>query len=175
MKIFVGCSSKDEINKNFIEDAKYIASNISNDNDLIFGGSNIGLMGVMYRAFKAKNRKITGICYPMYKDAYREVILDKEIIAHKLGEGIQRSIEEADTILILPGGYGTFIELIMSLELKKANKWNKKIVIYNCDHYFDDILKNFHTAYLNKAVNIECDDICIICTTKEETVEAIKK
>ena len=76
MKIFIGCSSSDEVSDEYKVVTKYLAECISKDNDLVFGCANRGLMGICYNEFLNNKRHITGICYEMYKDDLKDSCVD---------------------------------------------------------------------------------------------------
>ena len=48
MKIFISCSSSNEISEEYKIVSKYLIEEISKDNDLVFGCSNNGLMGLHF-------------------------------------------------------------------------------------------------------------------------------
>ena len=68
MKIFIGCSSSNEISEEYKVVTKYLVDNLSKYNDLVFGCTNRGRMGICYNSFLNNNRHITGICYELYKE-----------------------------------------------------------------------------------------------------------
>ena len=171
MKIFIGCASKDTNREEYREDARYIAKSLAKNNDLVYGTSNTGLMGIVYDEFKKQNRKIIGIYYPMYNYSIDDLKLDKVLTADFLGMGTNYEIEEADSLLFLPGAYGTFLELIMALELQRSKMINKKIVIYNPNHYFDGILENINRSYLDAAASNNYQDLCIVLEDKDQVIK----
>ena len=115
MRVFVSCSSQDSIDDLYKEKASELASLISVDNDLVFGSSNAGLMGIFYREFLMNKRHITGICYELYKDLLDELNLDEVIMVKSLNESNNELIKNSDVILVLPGAYGTLSEVISTM------------------------------------------------------------
>ena len=52
MNVFIGCSSKEDIDNSYFIKSKYIINYLSDNNDLVYGGFNEGLMGLSYDIFK---------------------------------------------------------------------------------------------------------------------------
>ena len=62
MKIFIGCSSYDNLNDIYYEESKIIAKKlIRKDFTLVFGGCAHGIMGTIYSEFKSANKEIDAI------------------------------------------------------------------------------------------------------------------
>lgn len=175
MKIFISCSSQDGVNEVYKEGAKNIAELLAKDNDLVFGASNKGLMGIVYQEFKKQNRHITGICYEMYKDLLDDLELDEVMITKTLGDTIRTLVDNSDAMVFLPGSYGTLAELIVTLELKRTNIHNKPIIIYNNNHYFDGILSNIHTSYLDGCTTTDYDDLCQVLHDEESVLSTLNE
>ena len=74
MKVFIGCSSRDKIDRIYIEQARCLADYLAKNNyDLSTGGA-VGVMQVVIDSFKKNKRDIT----VMVVDGYQEV-LDKSL------------------------------------------------------------------------------------------------
>ena len=69
----------------------------------------------------------------------------------------KRLEDMSDAYIIAPGGLGTFDEFFEILTLKQLSRHTKAIVIYNVNHYYDELL-----AFLDKCVKEEfLRDECI--------------
>ena len=51
MKIFISCSSQDTIEEIYKEKTYELVKELSKKNDLVFGSSDTGLMGICYKEF----------------------------------------------------------------------------------------------------------------------------
>lgn len=176
MKIFVSCSSQDTVSDKFKEETKLIAEEISkdDDNELVFGCSNNGLMGIVYRTFLKNKRVITGICYTMYEDLLNDLTMDRVTMVDTLDESNKELINTSDVLLFLPGAYGTFSELITALELKRTNVHNKKIIIYNMDGFYDSLIKQIDLAYKSGCALVNYDEICTVVNNIDELKKELK-
>ena len=139
MKIFVGCSSRDDIPKKYYDDCyKLLYRLFSGDYDLVFGACNKGLMGLSYNAALSNGCDILGIYPDVYKDEAKELEgVMKQV--NTVNDRTDMVIRESDILLFLPGGIGTVYELFTAIESKRANEHNKPIIIYNVDGFYDEL------------------------------------
>ena len=175
MRIFISCSSQDSIDDIYKESTMELAKEISVDNDFVFGCSNHGLMGIFYREFLKNKRHITGICYEFYKDLLSELQLDEVIMVKSLNDSNDQLIKNSDVILILPGAYGTLSEASSTVELVRTKVYDRKIIIYNINGFYDDLFKLFDKMYEFKTTKNNYKDIVSVCNSKDEVMKEIRK
>ena len=175
MKIFISCSSSDEINEEYKVVSRYLLEEISKDNDLVFGCTNRGLMGISYNAFLKNNRNIYGVCYEMYKEDLDGLKLSSVEFVKTLSESNKVLGELADLILVLPGSFGTLSEFIDLLEEKRTGIHDKKMVLFNINGFYDDLINLFDKIYNNVSKKYVFSDLCEVFNTADEIIEYIKK
>ena len=173
MKIFVGCSSSNNIDEKYKNDAKKLSEIISKDNDLVFGASDNGLMGIFYNEFLKNKRKIFAVCYEIYIEFLEKLKVDESYIVKTLGDSNEKLIELSDVLIFMPGGYGTMCELIYALETKRTKNHNKKIIIFNSNDYFDEQLSMYKNADNQKFVTTSYKDLCLVSNSVKEVIEYI--
>jgi uncharacterized protein (TIGR00730 family) len=115
--------------------AQLLAENTYN---LVYGGSNSGLMGVMANTMQQHGAKVTGVTIPIYSK-YARKNNDEMIVAKSLGERKAIILERADAIVTLAGGLGTLDELTEVLELKRENLHDKPLLVLNTDGFYDGL------------------------------------
>ena len=150
MKLFIGCSSSNDIPKDYLSDCENYLNVLLEDNDIVFGACNSGLMGLSYNIAKKNDNKVTGICPVSYKD---------------------KVIECADALVFLPGGIGTIYELFTAIESKRSHEFDKPIVIYNSNHYFDKLLEFLETMYDQRFTATKVKDCYYVSSSPEDTLE----
>jgi len=175
MKIFISCSSSDEINEEYKVVSKYLIDEISKDNDLVFGCTNRGLMGICYNSFLNNQRKIYGICNQVYKEDLKDLKLDETLYVNSFEEANIIFGEISDLILILPGSFGTLSEFIDLMEEKRTGIHNKDIVIFNVNGFYDDLINMFNKINNNVSNKYDFNSLCKVFTTSDEIIEYIKK
>ena len=99
---------------------------------LVFGGGNVGLMGVVAGAALGAGAHVTGII-PDFLRA-REVEfpgLSELIVTDSMHTRKRRLFALGDAFVVLPGGLGTFDETIEIMTWKQLGRHNKPIIL--CD------------------------------------------
>lgn len=150
MKLFIGCSSSNDIPTEYFNDCKALLEELMKENDLVFGACNSGLMGLAYNTTLKANGNITGICPEAYKDDFKTLKCDTEITTKSVSERTDSVISSSDALIFLPGGIGTIYELFTAIESKRCHEFNKPIVIYNSNGYFDKLLEFMDKVYSEK-------------------------
>ncbi|MBR3198432.1 MAG: LOG family protein [Bacilli bacterium] len=173
MKIFVGCSSSNDIDKKYKEVCEKYLEELLKENDLVFGAYKQGLMEMAYNIALKNKRHITGICPKVYAKYVEELVLNKKIITNTINERTSKLIEESECIIFLPGGTGTMQELFTAVETKRGEEIDKPIIIYNCHNYFDETLKQLDKIYNEKFS--EYKDCYHVSESIEDTLNYIKK
>ena len=173
MKIFIGCSSSNEISEEYKIVTKYLASELSKDNDLVFGCEDRGLMGICYREFLNNKRHITGICYEMYKDDLEGLNIDKLCMVKTLEESTKTLEEESELILILPGSFGTLSEFMYILESKRTSIHNKDIILFNINGFYDDLIDMFNKINTKVSKDYDASKLCTILNSVDDIVNYV--
>lgn len=175
MKIFIGCSSSDNIEEKYFIDSKQYISKLLEDNDLLFGASIHGLMGLSYNIALHNKRKVTGICPLVYKDNFKDLNCNLEVLTNSVNERTEKLIKECDALVFLPGGVGTIYEFFTALESKRANEFNKPIILYNSCNYYDKLNNLFNMLCEENFNSKTIMDLYHISDSIEDTMEYLEK
>lgn len=143
--------------------------------EIVYGGSNTGIMGAVANGAISKNGSIIGIL-PQF--------LQKQEVAHKnlsqleytdnLHERKARMHELADAFIVLPGGLGTLDELFETLTWKQLGLHNKTVILLNIEGVFDDLLNFLTTIELKGFLKINVSKLLIICHSVKECVRYLE-
>ena len=104
---------------------------------VVYGGGNIGLMGVLGDAATAHGLHITGIIPRSLVD--HEIAhpgLTELEVVDTMAQRKTRMEQLADTYIALPGGVGTLEELSEVLTLQQLGEITGPIVLYNIDGFW---------------------------------------
>jgi uncharacterized protein (TIGR00730 family) len=131
---------------------------------LIYGGGNVGLMGILADSVLAHGGEVTGVI-PVSL-ANRELahagVSDLRIV-NSMHERKALMAELSDGFLALPGGLGTFEELCEILTWAQLGFHHKPIAMLNIDGYYDpfamlldravahDFMRSEHRRFLIEA------------------------
>jgi hypothetical protein len=114
---------------------------------LIYGGGNIGLMGVIARSMLSAGGEVVGVIPQALLDV--EVGLrdaTELIVTDTLRERKAIMDERADVFVAMPGGFGTFEELLEVLTLRQLHYHDKPIILLNLNGYYNPLLRLFEHA-----------------------------
>lgn len=115
---------------------------------LVYGGGNVGLMGVVADAVLAKGGEVVGIIPQNLVDrelAHRRIT--ELHVVESMHQRKQLMSDLADGFVILPGGLGTLEEFFEVWTWGQLGLHRKPYGILNVDGYFDTLL-----AFLDHAV-----------------------
>ena len=140
MRLFIGCSSNENMPKEYVDDCTNLLEVVLKDNDLVFGAYDKGLMGVSYRIAKKNNRKVTGMCPEVYKENMKSLECDKEVVTKSIIDSTIQIYENSDAIIFLPGGFGSLYEFFTANYFKVCKELDIPIIIYNSCGYYDKLI-----------------------------------
>lgn len=115
--------------------------------ELVYGGSRLGLMGVLADAALAAGGRVTGIIPSNLHD--RELAhsgVSHMIVVASMHERKQRMFEFADAFVVLPGGLGTLDETIEMLTWRQLGLHEKPVIIADIAGYWAPLLALFEHA-----------------------------
>jgi len=124
------------------ESAKRLGQEIVNKGlELIYGGSNVGLMGaVANEVLKSQGSVIGVIPRGLFGGEIVHHNLTKMIEVENMRERKKKMFELADGFIALPGGLGTLEELFETLSFAQLGLHQKPIGLLNTDNFFDPLL-----------------------------------
>lgn len=126
----------------YADAARALARVLVDDNiALIYGGGNVGLMGIIADEVMHRGGDVTGVI--------PRALLDKEVGHHGLSRlHIVKDMHErkammaqlADGFIALPGGLGTLEELFEMLTWSQLNLHDKPVGLLNVGGFFDGLI-----------------------------------
>jgi uncharacterized protein (TIGR00730 family) len=108
---------------------------------LVYGGSSVGLMGVMADAALAAGGEVLGVIPQqlVHQEVGHTGLQRLEIVAD-MPVRKTRMIAVADGFLVLPGGFGTLDELFEVVTLRQIGLHAKPIALYDPGNYWGPML-----------------------------------
>ena len=144
--ICVYCGSRIGISHEYSYNAKLLGQKIANNNfRLVYGGGNIGLMGILAESCHQNGGEILGIM-PLklsQKEQGKQNIFNY-IITEDMHERKKVMYMNSDVIIALPGGIGTLEELFEMITWKQLGFHSKPIYLLNVLEYWDLFINNFN-------------------------------
>ena len=104
---------------------------------LIYGGSDMGLMGVLADAVLAERGEVIGVEPRFFvEEEIQHSGITKLIVTETMSERKQKIMELADAFVAFPGGIGTLEEIAEVMTLSKLGRLNKPFCFLNIDGYY---------------------------------------
>lgn len=115
---------------------------------LVYGGSRMGLMGVIADTVLENGGEVVGV---MPKGLFTGEIVHQQLTelieVSGMHERKAKMSELAEGFIAMPGGFGTFEELFEVLCWAQIGIHQKPIGLYNVNGYFEPLLKMLDTAF----------------------------
>jgi uncharacterized protein (TIGR00730 family) len=108
---------------------------------LVYGGGNIGLMGIIADSVLENHGKVIGVIPSFLAD--REVAhqgLTQLEVVRTMHERKMRMADLANAFVVLPGGWGTLDEMAEILTWKQLGLINQNLYVLNANNFFDALL-----------------------------------
>jgi len=170
--VCVFCSSSSTIDSHFLDTAHEFGTHLGKSGaTLVFGGADVGMMGVLARAVHSGGGKVVGVIPEIFVEkgiAYEEA--DELIVTADLRDRKREMERRSDGFVALPGGFGTFDELFDILSLRHLGMHTKPIVLLNSKQYFDPLLDLFDHIFGHRFANDEHRSACQVAGHPQEAL-----
>lgn len=170
MNICVFCGSASGNNPVYADAAKELASLLCTaKSTLIYGGGNIGLMGILADEVMRGGGKVIGVIpdFLMNKEVGHAGISKLEVVG-SMHERKRRMADLADAFIALPGGWGTLDELAEILTWKQLGLVKAPVGLLNTKDYFHSLVNQMETMVKEGFLYSKNLDELIIANTPEE-------
>lgn len=115
---------------------------------MVYGGGNVGLMGIAANAALEYGGKVVGVIPKILDKMERshtgvtELIITSDMHTRK-----RKMYELCDAALILPGGHGTMDEFFEMITWNNLSIHNKRIFILNTAGFYNQLLQHIFAMY----------------------------
>ena len=114
---------------------------LSEDIGLVFGGGNVGLMGVIADIVIEGGGEVIGVIpHSLQKKEVDHKGVTRMIVVDSMHERKKQMHDLADAFVVLPGGLGTLDELFDIWSLTQLGIQKKPIGILNTNNFYDSLL-----------------------------------
>lgn len=173
--VAVYCASSTKMDKAYFEAASQLGKLLAERGvTLVYGGGAVGLMGAICDAIKSNGGKAIGVIPRfMVEKGWLRPGLDKVIQVETMAERKRIMAEISDAAMALPGGVGTFDELMDIVALKKLGLYLKPVVVLNTRNYYRPLAELLDKAITEQFQGEAYRNICQIVDTPKEAVDVI--
>jgi uncharacterized protein (TIGR00730 family) len=138
----VYCGSRTGGSVRFAEAAAAVGTWLgSRGAQLVYGGGNNGLMGVMASAALAAGGRVVGVIpHALVEKEWAKLDCTELHVVDNMHERKRMMAERADAFLALPGGIGTFEEFFEVWTWRQLGYHDKPVGLLNLGGYYDALL-----------------------------------
>ena len=138
-RVCVYCASSKIADEAYRADARALGALLAGEGvEIVYGGGAVGSMGALADGALSAGGKVVGIL-PRFMDEleWGHKGLTKLEIVHSMHERKMAMLAEADGAIALPGGCGTYEELLEAITWKRLGIFNQPIVLLNTKGFYD--------------------------------------
>ena len=175
--ICIYCSSSNYLPEKFYKFAQQLGESIgSNNYNMVYGGTVVGMMGVIADNAIKKGAEVIGVIPERIASfGLENHKLAKVVITKDMRERKAAMEKYADIFVAAPGGFGTFEEIFEILVAKQLGYHNKPVIFLNFDGYYNNLFTMFQTIYENNFAKEETKTLYYIAESIEDMLEYIKE
>ena len=173
--IAIYCSSSNKVRESYMQAAERLGELFAKANiQLIYGDGGIGLMAAAAQGALDAGGKVLGVIPQFMVDAgWNNPHSTKTIVTETMHERKATICREADAMVALPGGIGTFEELLECLTWKQLGLHTCPVVILNTDGYYDRLLSCIDYMIEEQMMRPIHREMFIVVSTPEEVLPSI--
>lgn len=158
LRVTVYCGARHGNSPAYTEAAKQLGRSLASAGiDLVYGGGNIGLMGVLANAVLDSGGRAVGVVpRPMIDYELAHTGLTALHVTETLHERKALMAQLGDAFIALPGGIGTAEELLEALTWGQLGFHKKPCVLLNVEEFYTplkELLDHFVTAQFMSAID----------------------
>jgi uncharacterized protein (TIGR00730 family) len=155
--VSIYCSSSNEISDIYKNAAAELAALLAKKSiNIIKGAGNMGLMQITSDAALAVGGTVTGVIPAfMIERGWCHQNLTKVIDVASMHERKKTMADLSDAAIALPGGYGTFEELLEIITWRQLGLYLKPVIILNTNGFYNPLIEMFHRATDDKFIRTE--------------------
>ena len=176
MNITVYLGAREGNTPAFREAAAEVGEWIARDGHrLIYGGSGVGLMGVLADAVVNNGGEAIGVEPQFFiDDGLLHEGITKTIPTQNMADRRVLMMEMGDAYIALPGGVGTLDEISEAIVMGALGKHEKPCILYNKDGYYD-LLRDFFDQMVDRDfLTAEARSMIRFAGSLEEIRQALK-
>jgi len=146
--VCVYCGSNSGRDPHFTTIARDLATELARrGHTLIYGGGNVGLMGVLANTMLANGGRVIGVIPHQLAalELAHECLSELHVVAD-MHERKAKMAELADAVVALPGGMGTMEELFEALTWSQLGIHSKPCGLLNANGYYDHLMSFLDTT-----------------------------
>jgi len=177
-KICVFASSSNFLEDKYYKSVKELGLALGQSGfDVVYGGSNLGLMWTCAKSAKDNGSKIFGVMPKKLHDILGEKsseICDELYITDTMRSRKAKLDEISDAVIAVPGGFGTLEELSEMIVQKQLGYNTKPIIIYNTDNFYGNLIEFFEKMIHEHYATPDMRTLYYVSENAEDVINYLK-
>ena len=176
MRVCVYCASSSLADPRYAEAAGRLGRHLARAGvTVVYGGGGIGSMKALADEALAAGGRVLGVLPRfMYEVEWGHPGLTELILVADLHERKRLMVDGVDAIVALPGGSGTYEELLEAITWKRLGLYVRPIVIVNQGGFYDPLLELFKRAVAERFMDPRHLDMWTTVDDVDDVLEAIR-
>lgn len=173
-KICVFASSSNFLEDKYYKSVEHLGVALGkNGFDIVYGGSNLGLMWTCAKCAKDNGAKIFGVMPEKLHNILGEKsseICDELYITDTMRSRKAKLDEISDAVIAVPGGFGTLEELSEMIVQKQLGYNSKPIIIYNPHNFYGNLIDFFEKMIEEHYANPDMRTLYFVSDNTDEII-----
>lgn len=173
--VTIFCGSQNGNNPLYQQEAEALAKAMAENNiQLIYGGGNSGLMGIVANTMLQHGGNVTGIMPRLLIE--REKVHTHLTTLHEAEDMHSRKkllYSLADAAIILPGGIGTLDEMFEIVTWNNLAIHDKKIILLNTAGFYDHLLQHLQKMQDEGFLYNDWRNMVTVCGHSDSVIRAL--
>lgn|SRR5574344_329168 len=176
-KIAIFCSANNHIDAEYFKKAQQLGEWIGKNNDtLVYGGHNEGLMECLAKAVHGTGGQVIGVVpQKIEQNGHVSKYIDIEIPCQDLTDRKALMMAQSDVVIALPGGLGTLDELFTVAAAATIGYTDKKVILYNINGFWDSLLVMLHEMQQKGFMRESVSEHIVGARSFEELVKLVEE
>ena len=174
-RVCVYCASSRQSNPSFRDAAQRVGTALATSGlTVVCGGGAVGSMGALADGAVAAGGQVIGVLPRFMQDlewGHPNIALRVVLDMH---ERKRTMLELSQAVVALPGGCGTWEELLEALAWKRLGLWNGPIVILNQDGFYDPLIELLERAIRERFMDPRHGAMWSLARSADEVVPAMR-
>ena len=175
-RVCVFASSCNDLDSVYYEEASKLGFLLAKHNfEMVYGGSQLGLMWACAGIFKDTGGKLFGVMPEKLNDfGVSAKICDEFFLTSGMRERKAKMDELSDAVIALPGGFGTLEEVSEIIVQKQLCYNSKAIVILNINGFYDKLVDFMNEIVSQKFASKDSGNLYYVANSPEDAINYLK-
>ena len=174
-KICVYCASSEQADPIHADTARRLGQLLAGRGDsVVYGGGASGSMRALADGALAAGGRVIGVIPRFMQELeWSHPDITELIVTQDMHDRKRRMMEMADAVVALPGGSGTFEELLEAITWKRLGLFTRPIVIVNTSGFYDPLIGQLETAVEGRFMDERHRDMWTVVASADDVPGAI--